>query len=171
MIDSIPLGAAAALLLFALITDVKAMRIPNLLTGSFFTAGLGFHLLTNGWNGGLNALAGALAGFVPLLVLYLFKGIGAGDVKLFAALGAWIGTAPVLQVLVYTIFYAGGAGAAMVILKRSFGRRMVMGTLLLLLPQQGRLKAAWGAWTTGGIRFPFMIAVTPGALTAWLLMN
>src|SRR5690242_782668 len=106
MVDSIPLSASAVLLVIAFFTDVRAMRIPNLLTGLFFAAGCGYHLLVYGLAGGLSALAGALAGFVPLLALYLFNGIGAGDVKLFAALGAWLGVLPVLQVLVYSVFYA-----------------------------------------------------------------
>ena len=170
MIDSIPLGASAMLLVIAFFTDIRAMRIPNLLTGTFFAAGFGYHLLVSGAAGGLIALTGALAGFIPLLAIYLFKGIGAGDVKLFAALGAWIGTFSVLQVLLYSIFYAGGAGIVLLFLNRAFGSRLLMGALSLFFPRQGSVKEAIRTWTEGGVRFPFMVAVAPGALTAWLMM-
>ena len=79
--------------------DWKTRKLPNVLTVSFFLAGLLFHLIhgavTGGWSGAfgelLFALKGFGVGFGILLPLWLIGGGGAGDVKLFGALGAWLG--------------------------------------------------------------------------------
>lgn len=167
MAITIPYGATAVLLLLALINDLKTMRIPNWLTASFFAAGCCYQFAANGVEGGWFALLGALSGFVPLMVLYLFKGIGAGDVKLFAALGAWIGTAAVMEVLMYAILYGGAAGLVLLFFHRPFGRRLLTGFTAFLVPGFLSGREVLHSWTKDGLRFPFMIAVVPAALTSW----
>lgn len=78
-------------LVTAIGTDLLASRIPNWLT---FSA-MGFALLCHVWLGGLQgaifSLAGLGAGLGLFLILYASGSIGAGDVKLMAAVGALIG--------------------------------------------------------------------------------
>ena len=75
----------------ALWTDLRSGLIPNRLT--FSTMGLA--LVLHGWLGGfpgmLFSLAGLVAGFALFIFVYLTGGMGAGDVKLMAAIGAIIG--------------------------------------------------------------------------------
>ncbi|MBW7476553.1 prepilin peptidase [Paenibacillus oenotherae] len=157
------------MLVIALISDIKSMRIPNWLTVSFFVAGCCYQVAAGGWEGGWVSLLGALSGFAPLLVLYAFKGIGAGDVKLFAALGVWIGTTAVLQVLIYAILYGGAVGMMLLFFYRPFGRRIITGVVMLVNPGYLNKSAIIQSLGKNGLRFPFMIAVAPGAVTAWLL--
>ncbi|MGO4109184.1 A24 family peptidase [Paenibacillus sp. YAF4_2] len=168
---TIPFAAVAILLLAAFYTDLKSMTIPNLLTVSFLAGGFFFALLSDGWHGLLLSLGGAAAGFIPLLVLHLAKGIGAGDVKLFAAIGAWIGTMAVLQLMMYAILYAGLVGLLLLVFNRPFARRMTAGlSMLTSLPLGSRLGASsWFTWAKSGRTFPFMLAVAPGAITMWML--
>lgn len=75
----------------AAITDLQSRRIPNLLTIPLFLTGLvaGF-----AWNGGWGVLESLLAAallMTPYLLLFLFAGGGAGDAKLMAGIGAWLG--------------------------------------------------------------------------------
>ncbi|SFI99568.1 prepilin peptidase CpaA [Paenibacillus sp. UNC496MF] len=153
----------------AFVCDIRKMTIPNRLNAVFFAAGAVYHVAAGGWNGGLQALLGAAAGLVPLLLLYALKGIGAGDVKFFAALGAVVGPAAVLQVLMYAILYGGLLGLAFLLLKRTFARRL-LGVAVSVIAADSRL-AAWetNIAGSGGLRFPFMIAVLPGAVTAWCM--
>jgi prepilin peptidase CpaA len=162
-------AAAAVLLLIAFLSDIKAMRIPNVLTGTFFVLGFSFHLTAGGLNGGYHSLLGASAGFLPLLALYFLKGMGAGDVKLFGALGAWVGASAVLQVLIYAICYAGAIGIIVLFLHKPFGNRLRMWVLSLVVTVGWRKREVLGEIARDGLRFPFMLAVAPGAVTMWLL--
>ncbi|WP_165822320.1 A24 family peptidase [Paenibacillus montanisoli] len=167
-IDSV---LAAILIGIAFICDIRELRIPNWLTVSFFAAGLVYHLGVDGWHGGFFSLLGALAGFLPLLVLYAFKGIGAGDVKLFGALGAVVGAGHSLQVLMYSILYGGLLGAALIVMNQSFARRMLLLGLSLLSVNWSLRAEGFASLKKDSLRFPFMIAVLPGAVTAWFFMR
>ncbi|MCQ6559121.1 A24 family peptidase [Paenibacillus mendelii] len=164
-------AGAGLLLLIALVSDVRTMRIPNALTIPAFAAALLYHCAADGLDGGIYALTGVLAGLVPLLALHLLKGIGAGDVKLFGALGAWAGTYFVLQTMMYAILYAGAVGLALILIRGAFGQRFIAGAAMLLLSRQPGRPAL--SWIEAGqvLRFPFMIAAVPGAVTAWLMVG
>jgi prepilin peptidase CpaA len=81
--------------------DLKSRRIPNYLTLGGALAGLGFQLGFHGFPGLLDGLAGLGLGFVLLLIPYLLGGMGAGDVKACAALGAWLGLYRAFVLFVY----------------------------------------------------------------------
>jgi prepilin peptidase CpaA len=91
----------------AAIWDVKTRRIPNKLTVPCFMAGLLLHYFTQGWSGlGNSAAAGAIA-FVIFLLFFLAGGMGGGDVKLIAAVGALVGTHLLPNVLIATALVGG----------------------------------------------------------------
>jgi Flp pilus assembly protein protease CpaA len=69
----------------------------------------------------VESFAGAVVAFVLMLMVYRVAGGGAGDVKLAAALGAWLGPALVLESLIWTYVVAGVAAVAWVILLRGPG--------------------------------------------------
>ncbi len=72
-------------------TDHRTGRIPNRLTAVGLCFGLTLGLITGGIRGGVLAGVGALlAALVPLL-LFRFRAMGGGDVKLFAAIGSLVG--------------------------------------------------------------------------------
>ncbi|MGO4543584.1 prepilin peptidase [Paenibacillus sp. 2TAB23] len=75
--DLVPTTAIALLLVWAFITDLKSQIIPNYLTLSFFIGAFIYHIASNGMAGAGTAAVGTLAGFVPLLLLHIAKGIGA----------------------------------------------------------------------------------------------
>ena len=77
--------------------DLRTGRIPNPLTATVAAAGLGLAAagLTGQSMGG--ALIGAAVGFALMLPGHLLGGTGAGDVKLLAALGTWLGPGGVLM--------------------------------------------------------------------------
>lgn len=81
--------------------DLYSRRIPNYLTLGAALAGLGFQMGWRGWPGLLDGLGGAVLGLGLLLWPYLKGGMGAGDVKALAALGAWLGLARTLLLFIY----------------------------------------------------------------------
>jgi prepilin peptidase CpaA len=90
----------------AAVTDYHSRKIPNWLTVPAAVAGLLYHSFAPGGFGPLMALAGFAVGFVLLLLPWILGGGGMGDVKMLAALGAWLGPIFILPA------FAMGAGFA-----------------------------------------------------------
>ena len=89
----------------AAVADIRLRRIPNFLTVPTALCGLAFHTFTP-W-GIWWSLAGFAVGFGLLFIPWLLGGSGMGDVKLLAALGAWLGPKYMLYAFVASIFLAG----------------------------------------------------------------
>jgi len=87
--------------------DVRYRRIPNV----FVLATLFCGLLVNGIFGGLGGVAasvgGCLFGFALMLLLHVFGAMGAGDVKLFAAIGSVLGAQMVLPTFLVVLITGG----------------------------------------------------------------
>jgi len=99
------------------VVDLYTRRIPNPLTLGITVAGLmlaalGFSPLTMS-----QALVGFLVGLVLMLPGHVIGATGAGDVKLFAALGTLLGPKGIAVAFLYTAM-AGGALAVLVALRR-----------------------------------------------------
>ncbi|HZX25431.1 MAG TPA: prepilin peptidase [Telluria sp.] len=112
------------LLLSAAARDLLEQRIPN----SYLGAGLACAAILRLAGGGVGSLAwgatGALLGLAMLLPFYFFRGMGAGDVKLMAVVGAYIGPALVWRACFASVL-AGGI-AALVLLLRYGDRKLRM---------------------------------------------
>jgi prepilin peptidase CpaA len=79
------------LLAIAVQSDVRRYRIPNIVCLCLLISGLTFQAALYGLNGLLLGIGGMLAGFLVLLPFYVLGGMGAGDVKLLAAGGSFLG--------------------------------------------------------------------------------
>jgi prepilin peptidase CpaA len=104
--------------------DLRTRRIPNVLTGAIALAGLG---IAAGGFGPVTlpqAAAGLLVGFLIMLPGHVVGATGAGDVKLFAALGTLLGPGGALLAFFYTAL-AGGALALAVAVHRRMLRDTV----------------------------------------------
>lgn len=103
-----------ALLVAASVIDYRTYRIPNWLTMSGAAFALTYSIVFpfSSTHGFLWALGGFAAGLFTTLPLYVLRAMGAGDVKLLAMVGAFVGLSDVWHVLVST-FIVGGAAALM----------------------------------------------------------
>lgn len=106
-----------ALLAICVITDLKVRKIYNKVLLPFLIIALIVQLASGGWTGLGHALAGTAVGFSILLIPYFLGGMGAGDVKLLAVIGALKGTVFVLTAAVYMAL-AGGILALFVLFFR-----------------------------------------------------
>jgi prepilin peptidase CpaA len=73
--------------------DVRYRRIPNVLVLATLLAGISINTAFGGWHGVLSSLEGFALAFFPMLLMHIFGALGAGDVKLFGAVGAVLGVA------------------------------------------------------------------------------
>jgi prepilin peptidase CpaA len=166
-----PAIAVLALGAVAAVVDVSTRKVPNALTFGAAAVGLAFGLATNGLAGLGWSLAGWAVGVLLFLPLFAVRAMGGGDVKLLAAMGAWLGPALVVWVAVYGAI-AGGVIAIPLLLIRRRLRSTVVN--------------AWGLlahWRTSGlephpvvtlenpeaVRMPYALPIALGALaTLWL---
>ena len=103
----IRLAIVLLLLLVATAFDIRSRRIPNWLVFSGALIGIVYHALSPYDRGTIYALEGLAVGFIAFLPLYILRAMGAGDVKLMAMAGAFLGPASTLSAVLLT-FIAGG---------------------------------------------------------------
>ena len=101
-----------ALLALACLSDLRTRRIPNALTFSAAACGLLFHLITGGSTAAAWSLGGCLLGAALFFPMFALRGMGAGDVKLLAAVGAWVGPGQVAVVALAASIAGGVIGVA-----------------------------------------------------------
>ena len=102
---------ALAVCAVACVTDLRSRRIPNVLTFGSAAAAVIFHVVVGGTSGLFQALLGWALGAAIFFVPFALGGMGGGDIKLLAAVGAWLGPTAAMWVALYT----GVAGAIMAV--------------------------------------------------------
>jgi len=80
-----------AAMVTAVFTDLRAQKIPNILTFPLMLYGLAYHAITSGFSGLSFSFFGILAGIGIFIIPYILGGMGAGDAKLMGGAGALIG--------------------------------------------------------------------------------
>ena len=108
--------------LTAAVCDVRTRRIPNALTFGAAAAALLYALATGGIGSLGFAAAGWFAGAALFFPFFALGGMGAGDVKLIAALGAWVGPAEAVWLAMFSSI-AGGVVALFVALFHGYLRK------------------------------------------------
>lgn len=124
----------ALLLAGAVLSDLRARRIPNILVVFGLAAGLALHTflppgngLVAAWPGGLGpwaALQGLAIGAAAMFPLYFLGALGAGDVKLMAAVGCLLGPADIVPAILAT-FIAGGVVSLAMALALGAGGQLI----------------------------------------------
>src|SRR5215217_4170108 len=90
--------------------DVCYRRIPNPFVIATLTAGILIHAFFGGLNGVVASLGGCFVAFMLMFVLHVFGAMGAGDVKLFAAIGSLTGVEFVLPTFLIVALTGGVLG-------------------------------------------------------------
>ena len=121
-------------------SDFLTRRIPNWITLSGVALGLAGHIFYDGVRGAVVSVSGIGLGATIFIVLYLAGGMGAGDVKLFGAVGALLGPQPLILAFVCTGLLGGIAAVALSArhrrldsLRMPYGVIIASGTLMSLV--------------------------------------
>lgn len=151
--------------------DIKTRRVPNVVTFGAAIVAFVFHAVQSGLPGLGGSVGGWLAGAVLFFPWFALGGMGAGDVKLLAAFGAWLGPADAFWAAVYASL-AGAVLALVVTLTKGYTQQAFSNLWTLLgywrvvgprpLPE---LTLSQGK----GPRLAYAIPITVGGLLAlWL---
>jgi len=160
-----------AISLAGCVTDLRSRRIPNVLTFGSALAALLFHAITGGLTGAGTSAAGWLVGAAILFLPFYLGGMGAGDVKLMAALGAWLGPSLTLWLGLYTGI-AGGVLAVVVSSSTGYLRQAISNIWLLMAHWRVSGVRPLDEVTLAGAagpRLAYGVAICAGTvLTIWL---
>ncbi len=133
---------AAVLALVAMIasvTDIRSRRIPNWLTAVGFLAGFSLNIFLYGLPGLKNASLGVGIALLVYFPLFCVKGMGAGDVKLMAAIGALVGPGNWLRIFIFTALIGGAIALALILYRGFLNRTLHNVGYILMSPFRGRL--------------------------------
>jgi prepilin peptidase CpaA len=170
-----------AAVLITAVTDLWRFKVHNVVTLPLLASGLIYHAAVGGWSGlGISAW-GAVFAFGALFVLYVVGGMGGGDVKLFAGVGAWLGLPLTFQVLLATSLAAGVYALALILLFRTHGETWANLQILWLrfraigryLGAEEKVEAAVGRTDARRRLIPFaaMIAIGTIATLLWIWLR
>jgi prepilin peptidase CpaA len=112
----------AVTLVVAAIIDGKQLKVPNWLTFPMIASGWIFNLVFFGAEGIAMSLVGTVVGLGLLLPLYAIGGMGAGDVKLLAGVGAWVGGTVTFYAFCLSAVVGGVIAVGMVLYRRAWSK-------------------------------------------------
>lgn len=177
------LAALAALLVMASVVDARQRRVPNKLVVLALALGFLLHVTgpqADGRSAGLitelpgalgfqGALLGALAGLLLFLPFHVLRVLGAGDVKLMAGVGAFIGPMALLNVTPFILIAGGVLAVFHMILKRNT-RQVLFNASLALAQMLPGSAGSFDPATQTAWRMPYAVAIAGGLLAygAWI---
>lgn len=155
--------------------DVRQRKIPNRLLAVGLLVSLALHLASGRPSNLLTIyLAGFGVGLVMFLPLYLMRGMAAGDVKLMATVGAFIGPGLAFQASLAT-YCAGGLLALGIVLCKKRGRAAFANVGTILHPMLMRMQGAQLAPNEAPVRsvggMPYAVAITAGTCVVLCLRH
>jgi len=156
----------STILVVAAIGDLRTRRIPNKLVAVLAVAGIVYSVMRAPLASGLlQAGGGLLAGLACWLPFYMLGWLGAGDVKLYAAAGAWLGPARAAEgALIAALF---GAVLSLIWMMKSHGVKETAQTLGMAAATPGMLSRSSGSGKRSTL--PYGVAIAFGAIwAAWM---
>jgi prepilin peptidase CpaA len=165
----------AVLVSIAGASDIRSRRIPNWLTLSGVCAGLVLHASTAGYAGTGVSAAGMMLGFGAYFVLYCLRAMGAGDVKLMAAVGAIVGPAGWISVFVATVIAGGLLALGVVIFKRRL--RQTVWNVFFIVSEIAQFRAPYkrrgdlDVKDERSLKMPHGVAIAAGTAAVLLLAH
>lgn len=162
----------SVVLVEAAVIDGLKLRVPNWLTFHLILGGVGF----SAWYGGVPALLASLEGLglglALLLPLWMIGGMGAGDVKLLAGVGAWVGPAAVLGAFVTSAVVGGVMALAMVAWSGEYAHHWAMfqtiGHEILTVRDPSKLSETAAARKPDMMLLPYGIPLAIGSIAYFL---
>lgn len=166
-IEHLALPILVPAMAYACWRDFREHRIPNPLCGMIVVSGFIVHGVLQGWAGLEHSLSGTACGFGLLIVLWLIRAMGAGDVKYMAGVGAWLGPELIFYGVIAGILVGGLISVGMVLYQRTWSRFAT--NMGLMLVKMSSARTAFGEFASanqfsgdGKASVPYAIPLTLG---------
>lgn len=115
-----PFWVVTVTLVVAAVIDGYKLKVPNWITFPMIVSGWVVSTMSFGWEGLLWSLVGTVVGLALLLPAYAIGGMGAGDVKLLAGVGAWVGGSITFYAFCVSAIIGGVIAVLMVLYRRAW---------------------------------------------------
>lgn len=151
--------------------DVRYRRIPNKQVLMVLLCGIALNSFFGAWTGFLASLLGMVMAFGLMFILHAFGTMGAGDVKLFAAIGAVLGSSLVVQ----TFLIIALIGGVLAIFKMVYMRRAAATMLRVVqffigfLP--GQTVPRFSVPADRNYTLPYAVAICLGSVVSFFLFR
>jgi prepilin peptidase CpaA len=151
--------------------DVRYRRIPNAFVLATLISGLTLNFALAGLSGALQSAGGCVLAFILMFILHVFGAMGAGDVKLFAAVGSVIGAHLVFPTFLVVVLTGGLLALVSILRSGVFGTTMhrVLQILVGLLP--GWQMPRFSVPADRRLTIPYGVAITVGAIIATAIFH
>lgn len=154
--------------------DVRSHRIPNWLVFSGALVGIVYHAFSPYGLGAFSSLKGLVVGLAAFMPLYMLRAMGAGDVKLMAMVGAFLGPASALGA-VLTTFIAGGVLAIAAAIRNRAMPRLLENLRFMMADVTMKVMTGSGAHIgevpASAGKVPYALAIAAGTATHIFLMR
>ena len=131
-LENIRIGAVLVVAIVAVVFDVRTRRIPNLLTFSAAILAVLVAMISGGLSATVTAVFAWILGVALFFPFFALGGMGAGDVKLLAALAAWLGPIDAVYMAMFTAMAGGVIGLGVTML-RGYTRQALSNIWLMLM--------------------------------------
>lgn len=118
-------------MILAAVIDGFELKVPNWVTFPFIASGWIYSVAAFGWEGLYWSIAGTVIGLLLLLPAYAIGGMGAGDVKLLAGIGAWTLSTHTFYAFCATVVIGAIMAVAMVLYRGAFKKHAAQFQLIL----------------------------------------
>ncbi|MBM7615828.1 A24 family peptidase [Alkaliphilus hydrothermalis] len=158
-------GLLIILISMSLYTDWKTNKIKNVIVYPFMVVGLILNLVVGGWIGGLQSFYGIGIPIVLLLIFYIVGAMGAGDLKLFAAIGALMGKDFVLKTMVVSFISGGFIALGLMIIRKNGRQRLkYLINYICMTIISGKINGYTQIKKDRDGKFPFAVAIFTGVM-------
>lgn len=170
-----PIWLVSITLVVAAVIDGYKLKVPNWLTFPFILSGWVFSLACFGWSGLAWSLAGTAVGLALLLPAYAIGGMGAGDVKLLAGVGAWVGAGITFFAFCLSAVVGGAIALAMVLYRRKWDHHRnqftAIVTEIVTVRDPNQLAAIAAERKPRMLLLPYGIPIAIGSIAYFLWMG
>ncbi len=161
-------GFVSVVLIAAAVIDGWKLKVPNWITFPLVISGWVASAVFYGWAGLGCSLVGTVVGLLVLLPAYAIGGMGAGDVKLMAGVGAWIGLSQTLWAFAFSALVGAIIAVLMVLYRRKWRHHQTQFfhilTEMLVIRDPNKLSAIAAERKSSMLLLPYGIPIAIGTI-------